>query len=166
MKNIQKIADEIFKAPTTEELTSRIEFMTKSELLDFFEQKGIKEDDVRQHLVRDFPNGAYVMQEEETGYNVFKKFKDLIEDKLLRQWKFFRNTHDDLFRIKWYDGQLINNKYVYKLNARSFQADISIWSTFIFEELPCITSKNSLTKSSKRQLVTKCLKDGQKTKIL
>jgi len=97
MKNIQKIADEIFKAPTQEELVRRafdtIPFISREKILPF--------DDEHKISAR-FPNGAYyVTDHDRTPFALVNNyFIDKVKHWTYIEWQRIR------YSLDWYRGKL------------------------------------------------------------
>jgi hypothetical protein len=128
MYNIQKIADEIFKAPTEKELVKRIEFYSRNELIEFLKKLGINDS---RFIIRTLPHGAYVVSDNKLSKNIFEKIEKAILDRLVKWWKFFTTTQElsDIthysIKYEWSEGTLDDYKNVYKLE-RGFLEKIYI----------------------------------------
>jgi hypothetical protein len=111
MKNIKKIAEEIFKAPTVKELLERAEhqipFMSSEKIQEAFKA------DEEQKTYRLFPNGAYYVTDHYT--TSFKLVNNYFTDNVKHwteiHWKRIR------YSLDWHKGKL-NGKTVVRASLR------------------------------------------------
>jgi len=104
MKNIQKIADEIFKAPSDEELFERT--LQNAREISGNELQGYLERNDIQKLLKLFPNGAMILYSSLQSIQFRTVAK--IADKIIK-WKLISKQTDEWSReFKWLKGKWKN----------------------------------------------------------
>lgn len=104
MKNIHKIADEIFKAPTEEELFERT--LQNAREISGNELQGYLERNDIQKLLKLFPNGAMILYSSLQSIQFRTVAK--IADKIIK-WKLISRQTDEWSReFKWLKGKWKN----------------------------------------------------------
>jgi len=114
MYNIQKLADEIFKAPTIEDLVERAEErFNKDELVEALSKFGLRRLDDRHNFISErFPNGAFILTTDVLGAKFYSWFQETIERNIMKEWK-------ELFwlgSILWEESKLKNGKTIIRIN--------------------------------------------------
>ena len=143
MKNIQKLADEIFKAPTMDELANRMDPIEKAEL------RAILVDNPQISKVVDlFPKGAYWIDWYSKKNSVYNKFKKLIEESVGSWQQVAKNIkvlkEDDVIDVanRWLKAKTKSGKNVVKImhGVEIDGEEVNSWKQdsdpiYIFEKL-------------------------------
>ena len=129
MTNIHKLADEIFQAPTTDELLERTDFSSKLELRQRFDNwtkwgnknkyKTVKGLDKKlDELVTLFPNGAYIINSDSVSNELLFTIVDTTDEHCQNHHTKWHLEMDGGYFEKWYAAKTKQSKNVIMIKYR------------------------------------------------
>jgi len=136
VKNTKKIAEEIFKAPSKEDLIERVQFLSTAELIPFLEEYGVQQPLLSQ-ITSLFPKGARVTSSLVIPWK-FNIIRDKIESQV-HKWQFLETITKrqflfaDLETLSFYKAKWQNGTNILKMIV-DMGDNVSVTS-YLFETL-------------------------------